>query len=343
MTEHHDDYLWDPSATPGAEIEALERLLSPFGASARRLAERALPLPHEPQRSFHWRRFFSVAVAAAAAFAGIYIVHAYRLSWPDGSPWPVTMTREDGAMRSTQLRVGERIATSAGETATLSAARIGKVIVAPNSVARLTRTRKGQHRVELEHGRVHARIWAPPNHFGVGHRDASFIDLGCEFDLSIEAGGNGVLVVTSGWVIYRHDGDEILVPEDHSLTFDEGSTQMPTRIDASAVFIAWVLELDRLLTSNATIDPSHVITLSQNIAAGARDEDYFTLLNLLVRHPQLAQGPLYPRLAAALKTNAADELHRARWASGDRSARDEWWRRLPRQPKTWWMNWRDAF
>jgi hypothetical protein len=241
------------------------------------------------------------------------------------------------------LHVGERIATTSGQTATLNAARIGKVVIAPNSVAHLIRSRAGQHRIELEQGRLHAKIWAPPNYFGVAHREARFIDLGCEFVLSIGASGNGTLAVASGWIIYRHGDQEILVPEDYSLTFDGRSAGTPVRIGSSADFQSWVSELDSQLTSNAMIDQSRVIELAQNIAAGARNEDYFTLLNLLVRHPQLAHGPLYPRLATALKVDSPDELHRARWARGDPSARDEWWRRLPEQPKTWWLNWRDAF
>jgi hypothetical protein len=342
MTEQHDDYLWDPGTTPHPEIQSLERQLKPLSASALRLAHRPLPLPRESARPTQWKRYLRVAVAAAATLTGVYLGHLYRLSWPEGSPWPTSIVHEDGSTRSTVLRVGERIATTPLETATLEAARIGKVHIAPNSKVQLTRTRIGQHRIELVQGRLHAKIWAPPNHFGVAHRGMNFIDLGCEFDLNVGRAGSGTLVVTSGWVIYGHGDEEILVPERYSLTFDGRSAQVPVRIDSSSDFRGWVNELDALFTSADTGDQSRISTLSQVIAADARDEDYFTLLSLLVRHPSLAQGPLYPRLATALNIGSPDESHRARWASGDPNAREEWWQRLPKQPKTWWLNWRDA-
>lgn len=342
MIEQHDDYLWDPNATPHPELQSLERLLEPLSANALGLAHRPLPLPREPTRATHWKRYLRVAVAAAVTLAGVYLAHLYRLSWPEGSPWPASIVYEDGPMRSTVLRVGERIATGPFETAMLDAARIGKVHIAPSSEVHLTRTRKGQHRIELVQGRLHAKIWAPPNYFGVAHREMRFIDLGCEFDLNVARTGTGTLAVTSGWVIYGHGTEEILVPERYLLTFDGRSAQVPVRIDSSSDFRSWVTELDAQLTSNTSTDRSRVSDLSQMIAADARNEDYFTLFNLLVRHPQLAQGPLYARLATALKVASPDESHRARWARGDPSARDEWWQHLPKQPKTWWLYWRDA-
>lgn len=232
--------------------------------------------------------------------------------------------------------------TNANQTATLNVARIGKVVIAPNSVAHLTRTRPGQHRIELEQGRLHARIWAPPGHFGVTHGEMRFTDLGCEFDLNVDAAGSGTLNVASGWVVYGHRGDEILVPEGYSLTFDASAGRTPLRGDAPPTFSNEVRELDVRLDAQASTDEPAVIALTNSLAATARDDDYFTLLHLLVRHPQLAQGSLYPRLASALGIEAIDESHRARWASGDAGAREAWWDRLPKSPKTWWLNWRDA-
>lgn len=329
-----DDYLWNPEATPDADIERIERALAPLGARALKLDERELRL----KKRAPWRYVAAIAAGIASVFLGLYAVHTYRLSWDENRAWSVATTQADGAVRQWELSVGEPLITGPDEAAQLSAARIGTVTVAPNSLARVTRTRKGLHRVELERGRLHARIWAPPNHFGVTHGDMRFTDLGCEFDLEIDASSAGTLHVTSGWVIYRIRGEEVLVPEQYVLAFDETTVRVPLRSDAAAEFRRWVIELDTMAPTN---DRARIFELSQGIAANARDADYFTLLSLLVRHPTLAEAPLYTRLAAALNIDV-DESHRARWMQGDATARDEWWRRIPEQPKTWWLKWRDA-
>jgi hypothetical protein len=339
MSTRHSDYLWDPRAEPEEEVEQLERLLRPLGAQAHELAERELPIAWRAPAARWRRRTVQFAAVAASLVLSVYSAHFYRLSWREGSPWPMTMQSADGAVRNRELRVGQRIATAEGETATLQAARIGTVTVGPDSAAMLVRTRKGQHRVELERGRLHAKVWAPPSYFGVTHGELRFTDLGCEFDLSVAAGG-GTLTVASGWVIYRHRDAEILVPEHYSLAFSATAAQVPMRIDASAELRARVIQLDA--DAAAGVAPGDIATLAQAIAANARDDDFFTLLNLLVRYPELAGTALYPRLASALHVDVVAD-HRARWARGDVAAREEWWQRLPAQPKTWWLNWRDMF
>jgi hypothetical protein len=342
MNAPQNDYLWDPNAQPDAEVERLERVLQPLGAHALNLGHREVPIPQPALRSVVWRRVAATAAIAASALIVLYGVHVHRLNWEDGSPWPIKRVGADGVARAAELRVGERVATNASETATLKAARIGTVTVAPNSIAKLTRTRKGQHRIELEHGRLHAKVWAPPSYFGVTHGDARFTDLGCEFDLSVAEEGSGTLVVASGWVVYRHREEEILVPERYSLTFDSTRAQTPVRTGATAEFRRAVTELDAQARLGATVDRPDLAALAQAIATDAHDDDLFTLLNLLVRHPHLAKGPLYARLAAALHVEV-DESHRVRWAQGDVAVREDWWQRLPAQPKTWWLKWRDAF
>jgi ferric-dicitrate binding protein FerR (iron transport regulator) len=198
MTAQHEDYLWDPDAAPDPEIVRLERLLQPLSASALQLDRLAVSIPQQFSRPFAWRRSVAAATIAASLLIALCSVHFRRLSWEDGSPWPVTLVTAAGAARIAELRVGERVITNAGETALLNAARIGSVTLAPSSIARLIRTRKGHHRIELEQGRLHAKVWAPPNHFGVTHGDARFTDLGCEFDLSVEGQGSGTLIVASG-------------------------------------------------------------------------------------------------------------------------------------------------
>jgi len=330
----HDDYLWNPDAAPVDDIAHIEQALQSFSARARKLDQRCIVPVSRPKV---WRRVATLALAASVAIAGIYGIHWHRLSWSEGSPWPVTIVREGGATETTMLQVGERIVTGTDQTATLNAARIGKVIIAPNSDAKLVQTGKGRHRIELVQGRLHAKVWAPPNFFRVAHGDSEFVDMGCEFELQIDSPSTGTLTVLSGWVFSQIGFQEVLVPEHYSIAFAPESVQLPVRTDASTEFRDWVNEL-----ATGTPDESRTIALSQNIAAAARNEDYFTLHTLLRRHPQLALGPLYPRLAAAFNVEP-NESHRARWARGEREAMNEWWRLYPKQPKQWWLNWRDAF
>jgi hypothetical protein len=216
-------------------------------------------------------------------------------------------------------------------------ARIGTVTISPNSEATLIRTENNRHRLQLERGRLRAKVWAPPNYFGVYHDNFEFTDMGCEFDLQIDAPSTGKLTVLSGWVASQIGYRDVLVPEHYSFAFSDEFVEVPVRTDASPEFRSWVNEL-----ASGTNDAARTAELSQQIAAAARDEDYYTLDTLLRRQPQLALSPLYPRLAAAYKVDP-NESHRARWANGEREAMNEWWRQWPKQPKQWWLNWRDVF
>jgi ferric-dicitrate binding protein FerR (iron transport regulator) len=342
MTQHRNDYLWDPTSDPDAEISKLERLLGSQGAAALGLADRDLPIHpfSSAHRSRRWRRWGIAALTAAAAVAVAVTLHFYRLGWMSDAPWPAIVTNDRGLSQAVLLQVGNRIATAKGETATVEVARIGTVSLAENSVLKLVRTQKDRHRVELEHGRLRARIWAPPRYFGVGSGGATAVDLGCEFEIASSAGGPGTLTVTSGWVMYVRDDSEILVPEGHSTTFDGVTVSTPVRVAAELSFRELVGQLDSQFAQDAP-DGARAEGLAERIASAAGPEDYFTLLSLLSRHPELARTSLYSSLAAALAA-PVDETHRARWLRNDVDAKNEWWNRLPKQPKRWWLNWRDA-
>lgn len=329
-----NDYLWDPTATPDAEIEKFERALRPVSARALQLDLRTPIIRKRPRRKA-WRYVGAIAAAASLAAITVASLYFHRLSWDEKAPWPVTIASTDGNREDFLLRVGERIVTTSEQSATLSVARIGHVNVAPNSEATLIRTEGNRHRLELQHGRLHAKIWAPPNYFGVNHGNASFIDMGCEFDLQIDSPERGTLTVQSGWVFYSVGYEEILVPDGYLLSFSEVRARIPVRTTATKEFREWVDELDR--------DAEQPSRLAATIAEAASDEDYYTLYMLMRRHPTLALSPLYPRLAAALKL-VPSESHRERWSRGERDAINLWWKEWPHpQPKKWWVNWRDAF
>jgi hypothetical protein len=335
MGDQHSDYLWDPTARPDPDIAALERAVQSHSATARGLSQR-LPRMAPPKRRV--RAGHIAALLAAAAFATVFIMLEHRLSWPEGASWRVTLSSH---AEPSHLSVGQSLETGVGETAAIRAARIGEVTLAPGSSLRLMETRRGEHRVELDRGRMHAKIWAPPGYFGVAVHNARVLDLGCEFDLTAEQGGSGVLSVASGWVAYHRSGIEMLVPAGYASRFSETGVGTPVRADASNELRRAAEVLDTLLERAA--DDREIQAAADALANAARDDDHFTLLSLLTRHRQLASGSIYARLQTSLTGGTIDEGHRARWLRGDSAAIDEWWRRLPRQPKTWWLNWRDAW
>ncbi len=331
MSTSQDNYLWDPTADADPEVARLERILEPCSAQALGLASRDLSLKQVASSQRRWSRGWPVVVIGiAATFAVVAILHFYRLTWPESAPWPLTIAHGGGVERPALWQVGESVITAGNETAIVSAARIGTVTIAPGSSVALIKSGSQRHRLDLKYGRLHAKIWAPPGYFGVANRDALALDLGCEFDMQTDRSGQGTLTVASGWVIYNHRGIEVLVPQDHRIIFNADTVGTPVRNDAEATFRDSVHQLDLVLLT-ARDDNLQRDGLIARIAATASDADQVTLLSLLTRHRELRSSPLYDRLRVVLGD------------PGDHEAINEWWSRLPKQPKRWWVNWRDAF
>ncbi len=243
----------------------------------------------------------------------------------------------DSAAVTPALAVGETLLTGTGQHARVAIARIGALEVSPKTRLRLIETRSGHHRVALESGHVHARVWAPPGAFGVLDGGVEVIDLGCVFDLWKHADGSGRLAVGSGWVMHSEGGRETLVPAGYALDFGPDHVGLPLRPVAAAAFADAVNALDRALQAG-----HRDATAETRIGDLAAPDDAFTLLSLLTRYPALADGPLYPRLAETIGATPIDARHRVAWASGSVHAINAWWDRMPRPPKQWWRNWRDV-
>lgn len=325
-----DDPLWSADSRGDAELARLQQLLGRYRHVA--------PAPHVvlPARrpAARRRQQWIAAVAATLCFAlaaGGWL--GWRLSWSSDVGWPVASPQ---AQRE-RLQVGDRIATDRGERVRVDVARIGSLVLSPQTRVALLETRTGHHRITLETGHLRARIWAPPGWFGVHTGAAEVIDLGCEFDMWTSADGSGRAVVHSGWIMHSLGGRDTLVPAGHALRFDARGAGIPLRQDAEAQFAAAIAQLDTALAAGARA-PS----VEQAVAAQATETDMVTLLTLLTRYPMLADGPLYARTAQMLGVSAADAGHRRAWSQGNTQAIDAWWDRVPRPPKQWWLYWRDA-
>lgn len=325
----HDEPLWTAVAHGDAELERLETLLSRYRHVP--LATARWTRVDVPSRT--WRAPCAAAVAMLCAVLGLAGWFGWRLQWNQGAPWAFADELRDG----TELPVGGILETRVGERARLAVARIGAIDVSPRTRLSLLATRSGGHRVALESGHIHARIWAPPMWFAVSVEGAEIVDLGCEFDLWVDRAGKGRATVQGGWIMHARADQETLVPAGYTLRFDTDRAEIPLRNDADAGFGAAVRQLDLALVAGA-VDPS----AEAAIALQATPQDVFTLLTLLTRHPTLAQGALYPKVADMLGAPRGDGRHRQAWIRGNADAINEWWDRAPRPPKQWWRNWRDA-
>ena len=209
----------DPPRDLWPEIEA--RLAPPLLEDAvadleRRRNGRTDRLPVEPKARL--RRFRTWHAVALAASVVIVIAMVWLIS-PLGAPaWQVA--RLEGTPRigetllaeTSQLRRGEWIETDDQSRATLDVGAIGNVEIRPNTRLQVVETSRRDHRLALEEGSIHARIWAPPRLFFVETPSALAIDLGCEYTLSVDSTGGSLLHVTSGYVELQHGERTAVVP-----------------------------------------------------------------------------------------------------------------------------------
>lgn len=332
MTERPDP-LWDPQQSGDETLARLTSLLGRY---------RHVPAPERvwsagppivPCRRAR-RAVLASAVALAACMAAVAVWVPWRLHWEERRQWAVDA--DAGPLPAT-LGVGNMLTTSAGESATVRVARIGRMDVLPGTRIRLLDTRGGHHRLELLEGRVRARIWAPPGYFGIAAGASETVDLGCEFEMSRNPQGEGAIHVTSGWIMHRVEGQETLVPAGSRLDFDAARSGIPLSTMSSPAFRAAVQRLD-LAMAEGKRPPG----AEEAVVREATASDSFALLSLLTRYPALASGPVYPKLATLFDL-PVDAPHRDAWSRGSMHAMNLWWERIPRPPKAWWLNWQDAF
>lgn len=142
-----------------------------------------------------------------------------------------------GESQDKKLAVGEYLETDSRSRARIEVAEIGNVEIAPNSRLKLVGTSDKQHRLSLEVGSLHARIFAPPRLFIVDTPSAAAVDLGCEYTLDVDKAGNSTLKVTSGFVALEKGGRESIVPAGAAcLTMKGKGLGTPFSLDATPAF-----------------------------------------------------------------------------------------------------------
>ena len=301
-----NDYLWDGSGEPDPEVRRLERLLSGF--RSRR------PAPELPVKA---RARWGAVAAAAVAAAGLWLMSGAA---PEG--WRVALA---GGPAS-RLSVGETLDTGAGGHATVDIGDIGMIEVEANSRLRLERAHRNEHRMRLDHGLIHAFIWAPPRSFVVDTPSAVATDLGCFYTLEVGEDGSGLLTVTGGWVSFERGGQESFIPAGAACQTRPGhGPGTPYRVAAPP-------ELRRALQD---FDFSHGGDEALNVVLrNATKDDAFTLWHLLTRCTPAQAPRVYQALAALVPPPPG--ITREGILRGDRRMLDRWWDRLGLGDTSWW-------
>jgi len=271
------DRLWD----------GIEAALVREAAGERQRASR-------PQTFFSSRRRMVAAAFATVLLAlvvgGVWLyVRAQRPWWEvarvEGAPRVASGSIGDRG----RLRVGEWLETDAASRAEIAVADIGQVEVEPNTRVRLVETRLTEHRLELERGTLHARIWAPPRLFFVNTPSAVAADLGCAYTLEVDDAGRGLLHVTSGYVALETEARSAIVPAGAACMTQPGAGPgTPFFEDAPEAFVESLAKLD-LENDRASLDA---------VLNGARPRDTLTLWHLLARVGHEDRARVYERLAA---------------------------------------------
>ncbi len=235
MNKTDDDFLWDGSGTPDADVADLQKTLAPLAHNAPldevRLARayRETPITAQEARNSSSRsgRQSPVLLAAAVCSAGLCVA-AIVLLVAGGKKDPCRAAVPGFAFTSSsEVSCGSHASVAGnlpvGETITvgrspmeLTIANIGKAQVAAGSAISLITTSAHEHRLALRHGRMHATVVAAPRLFIVETAAATAIDLGCEYDVAIDRAGVGSLTVMTGAVELTSKFGAIVVPAGYS-------------------------------------------------------------------------------------------------------------------------------
>jgi hypothetical protein len=213
-----------------------------------------------------------------------------------------------------RLAVGEWLETDANSRAELQVANIGQIELEPGTRLRLVATKLSEHRVELAHGRMSARIWAPPRLFFVDTPSAVAADLGCAYTLEVDDGGRALLRVTSGWVALEAQGRESVVPTGATCATQPGAAPgTPYFEDATDAFKD---ALSRFDFGGGGAEALAVVIKE------SRPRDTLTLWHLLARTSGGERARVYDRLSQLAPPPA--NVTREGTLSLDRRMLDAW-------------------
>src|SRR5581483_185368 len=198
----NEDYLWDRSGEPEADVAQLEQLLGRL-----RWPEQDVPRAMPKQRR-HTKQWWAMAAAILVLCLGATFLFQRMHTTQPMTSWQLSRAGQ----KPSGVRAGQVIDTSGSAQASMESEFVGEVQIEPNSRLRVMRAHQDEQRLALDHGTIHAVIWAPPTKFVVDTPSARTVDLGCEYTLSVANDGKGFLTVQTGWVAFQWQNIESFIP-----------------------------------------------------------------------------------------------------------------------------------
>ena len=302
------DYLWDRTGAPDREVERLEAALAPL-----RLELSRAPAP---ARSIPWGAIAACAILGAAAWQLLPETIRQQTDW---------VIADEGRA----VYAGERLIAPQGGPLTLDSDNFGRIALQPGSELQVMESAPGRQRMNLRQGELHALIWAPPRQFVVDTPSARAVDLGCQYDLSVDARGNGFLRVETGWVAFQAGRNESFIPAGAVCrTSKARGLGLPYFADAPMAFRSAVDAYERNGGSEAL----------RRMLADARREDGLTLWHVLERVDSAQRGTVFDRFAQLVALPA--EVTRDKVLARDPATLDLCWNALGLEDAAWWREWK---
>ena len=320
----NNDYLWDRSGPADPEIARLEKTLAPLGY---RLGQRPAWDRPVPQAGRGIARFWWGAAAASVLIA--FSAWQVRLAPALSTDWQISRLQgsarlgSQAAATTMTLAAGQVLRTGPSTDLTLEADSVGRLDMGPDSALRAASSKS----MELERGSLHAFIWARPREFVVDTPSARAVDLGCEYTLTVNATGDGLLRVAMGWVAFQAGDYEAFIPAGAECeTRRRGGPGIPYFEDAPEAF-------RRAL---AAFEAGRQDALDA-ILADARPRDGLTLWHLLTRVPAGERGAVFDRFAALVRV--PPEVTRRAALAKDPETINRLWDALDLENTEWWRGW----
>lgn len=316
-----EEYLWDKSGEPEPEVAQLERTLGILRWSGRP------PRIEQTGRATRWYTKKPWLIAAAAAMVlslGTALLVRRTHATDPVTRWQLSLAGQ----KPSSVGTGQVIET--GLTgATMKSEFVGEVDIDPHSRLRLLPAHEHQHRLALDHGTIHAFIWAPPTRFVVDTPAAKTVDLGCRYTLTVAKDGRGFLTVELGWVAFQWNKLESFIPEGAACSTRVGhGPDTPYFMDAPEALTKPLADFD------LTGDRQALTSVLQ----AARPHDALTLWHLLERTHDEERAEVFQRFAALV--NLPPSVTEESILRGDLKSMDAAWDALELGDTSWWREWK---